>query len=205
MSNVVRAGNELLNVFHEANRRYFDGKLPTPEITIQTAGRKAAYGWITVQKVWKNEYGGNYEINICAEYLARELPEVVGTLLHEMAHFWNIIHDIKDVSSYQYHNKHFKAAVEMAGLEVYKYDDALGYALTVSTDETINFIEKLNINDAVFRTFRAGGLLDNGGKPKKKKGNSKMKKWSCGCTNVRCAVELAAVCEKCGNSFELQE
>jgi len=204
MSNVVRAGNELLTVFHEANRRYLDGKLPTPEITIQTAGRKVAYGWITVQKVWKNSTGDNYEINICAEYLARELPEVIGTLLHEMAHFWNIVHNIQDTSSHQYHNKNFKAAAEMVGLEVQK-SDKFGYAYTKPTKETISFIESINVNDAIFRTFRAGGLLDDGGKPKKKKGNSKMKKWSCGCTNVRCAVELVAVCEKCGNSFELQE
>ncbi|MGI6307050.1 MAG: hypothetical protein ACOX1X_00280 [Dethiobacteria bacterium] len=35
MSNVVQAGNELLTTFHEANKKYFGGQLPTPEITIQ--------------------------------------------------------------------------------------------------------------------------------------------------------------------------
>ncbi len=204
MSNVVRAGNELLTIFHEANKKYFGGKLPTPEITIQAAGRKAALGWITTAKIWKNDNGGNYEINICAEYLARELPEVVATLLHEMAHFWNIVHNIKDTSSHQYHNKNFKRAAELAGLEVLK-TEKFGYANTKPTAETISFMESININDSVFRTFRAGGLLDEDGRPRKKKGSGKMKKWSCGCTNVRCAVELVAVCEKCGNSFELVE
>lgn len=37
-----------------------------------------------------------------------------------------------------------------------------------------------------------------------KKG-SRMKKWTCGCTIVRCAVALRAVCEKCGNRFQWAE
>jgi hypothetical protein len=38
----------------------------------------------------------------------------------------------------------------------------------------------------------------------KPKGKSKLKKWSCGCTNIRVAVkEFEAKCLKCGNVFEL--
>ena len=38
----------------------------------------------------------------------------------------------------------------------------------------------------------------------KPKGQSKLKKWSCGCTNIRVAVkEFEAKCLKCGNLFEL--
>ena len=38
----------------------------------------------------------------------------------------------------------------------------------------------------------------------KPKGKSKLKKWTCGCTNVRVAVkEFEAKCLKCGNEFEL--
>lgn len=37
----------------------------------------------------------------------------------------------------------------------------------------------------------------------KPKGKSKLKKWSCGCTNVRVAiVDFQAVCLKCGKMFE---
>jgi hypothetical protein len=36
------------------------------------------------------------------------------------------------------------------------------------------------------------------------KGKSKLKKWSCGCTNIRVAVRsLEAKCLKCGNKFEI--
>jgi hypothetical protein len=38
----------------------------------------------------------------------------------------------------------------------------------------------------------------------KPKGKSKLKKWSCGCTNIRVAVkEFEAKCLKCGREFEL--
>jgi len=39
----------------------------------------------------------------------------------------------------------------------------------------------------------------------KKKGRSKMKKWSCDCTNIRAAVEVEATCNKCSNTFKLQD
>ena len=43
--------------------------------------------------------------------------------------------------------------------------------------------------------------------PKEKpKGKSKLRKWTCGCTNIRVAVsDLEAKCLKCGNRFELAE
>jgi len=35
------------------------------------------------------------------------------------------------------------------------------------------------------------------------KGKSKLRKWTCGCTNLRVAVpELEARCLRCGNRFE---
>ena len=36
----------------------------------------------------------------------------------------------------------------------------------------------------------------------KAKAETKMKKWDCGCTIVRCAVDLVAVCQECDNEFE---
>ena len=37
------------------------------------------------------------------------------------------------------------------------------------------------------------------------KPKSKMIKWSCSCTNVRCAVTLAALCTKCGGAFVITD
>lgn len=43
--NVVLASEKLLMVFNLANQRFFSSSLEVPEITIQTAGKKRAYGW----------------------------------------------------------------------------------------------------------------------------------------------------------------
>jgi|GEM_PF-4647115 len=51
--NVVRASQELFRIFHEANRHFFSGQLTAPEITIQSAGYRRAYGWCSEVK-----YGG---------------------------------------------------------------------------------------------------------------------------------------------------
>jgi hypothetical protein len=40
---------------------------------------------------------------------------------------------------------------------------------------------------------------------KPNKGTSKMKKWGCKCTTVRCATGLIARCDACGASFQMQE
>ena len=61
------------------------------------------------------------DINLCAEYLDRPIFELAATLLHEMAHFYNLVHDIQDVSNNgYYHNMKFKATTEAHGLHIEK-------------------------------------------------------------------------------------
>ncbi|MDZ7586443.1 MAG: SprT-like domain-containing protein, partial [Patescibacteria group bacterium] len=155
--NVARATSELLLAFMAANSNFYEGRLPVPEITIQTSGRRAAYGWLTLGKIWKNENGGAVELNICAEYLARPLHDLLGTLLHEMAHLENLTKGIQDVTGFQYHNKHFKTAAERIGLIVFKVP-RYGLARTEPGEELKTWINSLNLNEAVFRTFRGSSL-----------------------------------------------
>lgn len=56
---------------------------------------------------------------MCAEYMRRSFEEICGTLLHEMAHLYNLINGIKDCNKL-YHNKKFKEAAEAHGLTVTK-------------------------------------------------------------------------------------
>ncbi|HBV97360.1 MAG: hypothetical protein JL50_08685 [Peptococcaceae bacterium BICA1-7] len=191
-------------------------------------------------KIWRSsrEAGGNWEINICAEYLSRSIQETAGTLLHEMAHLYNAQRDIDDCNSNQYHNSHFKDAAEMAGLIVER-SAPYGWALTRPAPETESWINTLNVDEKAFSVFRvvimpeqpvppsSGGRSprddDNTTPPERiptpirkptptalpprqtRKGGSKMKKWFCGCTIVRCAVELNATCGRCGRKFEKAE
>ena len=49
---------------------------------------------------------GFYEINICAEHLARPFEQVAETLLHEMVHLYNLQIGVQDTSrNGTYHNK----------------------------------------------------------------------------------------------------
>ena len=41
---------------------------------------------------------GFYEINICAEHLARPFEQVAETLLHEMVHLYNLQIGVQDTS-----------------------------------------------------------------------------------------------------------
>ena len=54
---------------------------------------------------------GFYEINICAEHLARPFEQVAETLLHEMVHLYNLQIGVQDTSrGGTYHNKKYKEA-----------------------------------------------------------------------------------------------
>lgn len=212
--NVARANKMLLSIFELANKKFFSGCLKMPEITIQAAGRKRAYGWCSNNEIWRTKKGeGYYEINLCAEYLARPLYEVVSTLLHEMGHLYNLQHDIKDCTKNQYHNKKFKIAAEMAGLIVTRTEKH-GWSKTEVSPETKKWVDSLGLDKKFFSAYRAGTHDDPGGpddgtdadtdEVKKKKGSA-MKKWTCNCTIIRCATKLEAICSRCGGPFVKQE
>ncbi|MEW5953285.1 MAG: SprT-like domain-containing protein [Bacillota bacterium] len=236
---VVQASRELLRIFEAANRRFFAGQLKVPEITVQSAGYRRAYGWCSGGRIWRSAQGagGNWEINICAEHLSRTVYETVGTLLHEIAHLSNLQRGVADCTSNQYHNQFFKGAAEQAGLSVQRMAP-YGWAQTSLTPETQEWVGTLNVDESAFSVFRAvfmpeqpvpppatGGSVagpdedgaEEGDAPagtgsppvlpprRTRRNGSKMKKWTCGCTIVRCAVQLEARCGRCGKRFRNQE
>jgi len=152
--------SELYRAFDHFNKVFTGNNLPKPVITIQESGRKNAYGWFGNSFWFDREMKeGVPEINLSAEYLARGKDGILETLLHEMAHFYNAINNIKDCSSGQYHNKHFKKAAEMFGLKVER-SKTRGYSSTYLTDASIAAINSLKINESLFtgikrKTIRA--------------------------------------------------
>ncbi len=170
------------------------------EITVQSKGRKSdILGWFTVDKVWRNNFFGQdkikiarHEINLSAEHLNRSLEEIVGTVIHEMVHYKNLIDGVKDTSSGQYHNKKFLIAAESVGLVVEK--GKRGFAYTSLSEDLKKWVDEQNFYSDAFRFFRM--MVENTTKAK-----TKMKKWECGCTIIRCAVDLKAKCLACGEKF----
>lgn len=131
---------KLESLFSSFNQKFYNGELQTPVITVSPDTTKGAYGWCTSWKAWSNldpdskttdisqmskadldamQNEGFYEINICAEHLARPFEQVAETLLHEMVHLYNLQIGVQGTSrNGTYHNKKFKEAAEQHGLDV---------------------------------------------------------------------------------------
>jgi len=91
-----------------------------------------------------------------------------------------------------YHNRQFRNKALLYGLVV----DERGYHVGIRPGFFTNLISQYGVGTASLKApaehvFKLG-----------RRGHSKMRKWRCGCTNVRCAVQLAARCFKCGLEFK---
>ncbi|MCM1191055.1 MAG: SprT-like domain-containing protein [Lachnospiraceae bacterium] len=138
----------LEKIFRQLNEDKFSGELETPIITIQSTPR--AYGHITVGKVWGNAHGGmQYELNIGAGTLNRPIENVVSTMLHEMVHLYNLMHDIQDTSrGGTYHNKKFKDKAESVGL-IIEYDSHIGWSVTSPSESLIDYVLEKDWTDVL--------------------------------------------------------
>lgn len=138
--------DELYRAFDFFNKKFTDGMLPKVIITIQEAGRRNATGWFG-NKFWTDNTCGQgvSEINLSAEWLSRNPDDILETLLHEMAHLYNAVHGVRDCTSGQYHNKHFKRAAEMFGLKVHRLKNK-GFARTSLDETSQQAIDELNPN-----------------------------------------------------------
>ncbi|MFQ6829638.1 MAG: SprT-like domain-containing protein [Acutalibacter sp.] len=139
ISEIVRKTEEMFDLF---NQHFYEGELNRPAITVSPDGGRGAYGWCSINEIW-NASGEKYrEINLCAEYLDRPIFELAATLLHEMAHLYNLVHGIQDVSNNgYYHNQKFKATAEAHGLHIEKHAK-YGWTVTTLAPETEAWIRK---------------------------------------------------------------
>ena len=156
-----RAAAYLNSIFDLLNDRYFEGALSRPIITIQSTPK--AYGHYTLYDAWSVDGDkGMREINIGAGTLARPIENVCATLLHEMCHYFNYVHGIKDCSrGGTYHNKSFKATAEGHGLCV-EYSDKNGWAITSPSDDLLDFVLSYGLTDILMNRNEFGGLSIGG-------------------------------------------
>jgi hypothetical protein len=174
----------------------FKREMPKPVITIQTRGRRRMKGWYAHHRWQNDQLEPLSELNVCAEDLACPIEEIAEVLLHEMCHRANALDGIDDCSKNQYHNKHFKTRCEAIGLQCEKMGH-YGWAQTSLTPELAAQVATVHIAPAAFSLFRLSR--------EQAKAPIKMKKWSCGCTNIRAAKEVDATCNRCGQRFCRQE
>ena len=203
---------KLEKLFSTLNERFFDGELQTPVITVSPDTTKGAYGWCTSWRAWTDkapgtadsvsagESDGYYEINICAEHIARSFSDIIETLLHEMCHLYNLQIGVQDTSRGGfYHNKHFADAAEKHGLTVEK-TAKYGYSMTKLNAEAQAFVD--GIADTRFELYRKPTTKTKG----VKKGQSS-RKYVCPCCGaiIRATREVNVICGDCNTPFEQVE
>jgi hypothetical protein len=141
----------------------------------------------------RNAFGIKENININSAHLNRPLWDILTTLIHEMAHSWQTLYG-KPSNSW-FHNKEFQLKMLEFGI----FCNSKGCHQGVGDP----FVYLLKKHGIIFnQTVEPDGIIKIPPKAKTK-GKSKLKKWTCGCTNVRVAVkDFEAKCLKCGNKFE---
>jgi hypothetical protein len=137
----------------------------------------------------RNQFGLRHEVAINRRRLARPIADVLLTLFHELLHEWQAQHGKPGRGNY--HNKEFRKKAAYFGISI----DARGHTRGVEDGLFVRLLLKYGVDGV--------GLFVSRGQPvDATPTGSKLKKWSCGCTNVRCAVALVARCLLCGNRFE---
>ena len=134
-------------------------------------------------------------INLNTYYLKSGNPYEV--LAHELAHFINYNKKVKDVTSNQYHNKHFKKTAEMLLLKV--ESGKKGFSETKTTEEFDKMLNEFKKDENAFDIFQ--------NQKERNKAGTRMFLFMCGCgVKIRCGVkELKAMCKSCNSDFVMVE
>lgn len=144
-----------------------------------------------------NDFAVRNQINLNRLYIGRPLNEILQTLVHEMVHsFEHTYVDERKRTKNWYHTNAFRQKMVEIGI----LTNPKGIHIAIGDP----FVFLLRKHGVVFNsTVGPKGFIII--PPKKKtKGKSKLRKWSCGCQNVRVGkAEFEATCDLCGNKFEL--
>jgi hypothetical protein len=180
--------NEVVTQVHEWAQRFnaeFRLGLQTPAIRLDHIGscRLGTY------RPGRNGFGLRHEVTLNTRYLNRPFAATLATLLHELLHQWQ--DTFGRAGRNNYHNRAYRTRASLYGLIV----DERGHTLGIEPGRFTNLLSEYGVDTL--------SLPIPGEQPfSRLHGNSKMHKWQCGCTTVRCAVTLVARCERCGLRFE---
>lgn len=184
-----RAG-ELYNFFGIFSDEFFEGRLPAAVISFRS-GRITNLGWY---HIGRNEIGVKDQINLNSQHLERPKYQTLVTLLHEMTHEWQDYFG-KHSNNRYYHNKQFQRKSMELGIP----SNSKGHTIGI-TDPFIEVCRRYGIEVPE----RAIEEFESIGKSRGSRGMSKLRKYSCGCTNVWAATRVQAVCKLCGGDFRIQ-
>jgi hypothetical protein len=182
--------HQIVTVLHAFCERFIDRfalAIPIPAIQIDATRIQLLGSY----RSGRNGFGLRHEITLNSKHINNSPAELLLTFFHELLHAWQEAHG--KPGRHNHHNADLRQKALEYGLIV----DMKGIT-TVQAGEFTAFLQELGIDPSPLP------------KPEdepapRPRGQSKLKKWSCGCTNVRCAVELNASCLKCGEMFARAE
>lgn len=191
----------LEKIYRQLNEDYFGGELENVMITVQSTPR--AYGHVTCGKVWRRKDSATYELNIGAGTLDRPIENTVATMLHEMVHFYHLMHGIQDCSrNNTYHNKRFRDKAESVGLHI-EYDSRIGWSITSPTESLIDYIIAQGWQDIQMCRQEgvriATGTGNGSAAPAPARKPSSTRKYLCPCCgmSVRATKDVRIICADC--------
>jgi predicted RNA-binding Zn-ribbon protein involved in translation (DUF1610 family) len=195
-------GAGLMQAFNAINNYFYNNELEKPIITVKEGKKKNAYGWIETSKNWIQGKTERYEINISCDYIGeRTVAETIATLMHEMAHLYNIQNEIKDTSRAGiYHNTKFKETAEKHGLQI-SYNEHIGWSLTKLTAETEKWVEE-NINIKGFSVYKLTKEKISKGTTKPKQSMRKLVCPSCGLIVRVTKPNVKLLCVECNEELK---
>ena len=201
------------DVFAQINTHLFDDGLPNPLIGFDSSGRLKKAG---TYKYTADNIGLSYHFDLRDDLKDLEL---VVALIHNAVHMHTETY--KENASW-YHSNEFKRMMKTYGLKVSNDGDVEEIEMpvfskvlsSIGQDSVLNelsediaweeaTISKDEVAEDIDPVIPGTVSANNTSLGKKKVATkTKMMKWSCGCTNVRCAKSLEATCDKCMQTFE---
>lgn len=215
LNNYRRTVQYLQKIYNLINAEYFNDELEEITLTVQESVR--SYGHVSVSNTWFTmDDKAMKELNISANYLMRDITEVVTTLIHECSHIYNMEHDIKDTSNgYVYHNARFKKTAEELGHIKVSRHDKYGWTISEPTEETVDFcirngLENIQIGrqaDFSFGGFTGGTSGNTTPTALKTRKKSSTRKYICPCcgNSFRATKEINVLCMDCNEQFIIAE
>lgn len=122
-------------MFDSLNGHFYQDELPHPTIEVKFASENKHHRSYNPCEIRSLDSIAKFVLRVYDEYIFLSATDAAANMLHEMAHLYNRIHAIKDVSgSAFYHNKRFKITAETHGL-CCSYSDKYAWAITTLADD----------------------------------------------------------------------
>ena len=176
--------------FDVANKKFYNGELERPVITVAPDEKQKTYGHVTIGRVWHVGEVSKVELNIVPNMI-EDHKQVAGTLLHEMVHIYNLQQGVKDCSGHGnfYHNAKFGEVGNAHGLKLEK-GKKYGFSGHELNEQGLAFAESLKEDLSAFKRDTVVKAVS------KKTRNYRFYCPSCGC-KCYSSKKIAIICEDC--------